>query len=646
MAGDAAWFSPTVLNPDALPALLHPLPMDHPERVDYVVDEAPFAIHEEFLAGPKRDFPRNMTNLDIVGSQSKWQIKDPLDPMTLLKPFPEVWLGSVPNKNLKPSRNLLTNRHVNPIDPIYQLPSGPCTLPAGNADFFSNRVTNLTYCGDIVGASPAPLFKRPIRECYIKECDIDQRTRPAKPTRERVRCIYGGSLDSWDCNIGKKTFGFIRYPQSNPIEPIYATEVHETPQMKYKRLKKRVLPPHKPKWNIAERVLDSMYFRAELLPDACRRHGGETVPFTGDVNYEGLRKTLETFGLKFTDVEYKRLLQVVDKEGRGKVRYRDLANSLRHCDGLELDVATELCVGLGVNWGHTKYAAQKPACMGQSCAVILDEVTRGPKKVVWSDNEQMYNPFTGLILPYHKPAKMSSNNSFAYNLNEVMAARAIKDKDKDLYIPGAYLPRKSIPTTHSCAISDACTLPHVFMEGTSPEAASSYQHDLYALGMSPKGAAPIPDKLPLTEYVPFAMEGRGHQPLPGGLDKPHPGAFGSLPQHGSAGLKAVSFQIPGPPPPKYVGEKVALIDSAKGVGQVVRKASLEGRKLSEGFIKLPTLTEIHLVPIPVNNALGQDVLWRRVEPQRPRLPYMSYKDRIHNEHKTADVSLVKSLILP
>lgn len=41
----------------------------------------------------------------------------------------------------------------------------------------------------------------------------------------------------------------------------------------------------------------------------------------GDVNYEGLRKVLETFGLKFTDVEYSRLLRVVDKEGRGKVRF-------------------------------------------------------------------------------------------------------------------------------------------------------------------------------------------------------------------------------------------------------------------------------------------------------------------------------------
>lgn len=81
MAGDAAWFNPVVLNPDALPALLHPLPMDHPERVDYVMDEAPFAIHEEFLGGHPRDFPRNLTNLDIAGSQPKYQIKYPLDPM-------------------------------------------------------------------------------------------------------------------------------------------------------------------------------------------------------------------------------------------------------------------------------------------------------------------------------------------------------------------------------------------------------------------------------------------------------------------------------------------------------------------------------------------------------------------------------------
>lgn len=50
---------------------------------------------------------------------------------------------------------------------------------------------------------------------------------------------------------------------------------------------------------------------------------------------------------------------------------------------LELDVATELGYGLGVNWGHAKYAAQKPSCMGQSCAVVKEELKRGPKKNVW-----------------------------------------------------------------------------------------------------------------------------------------------------------------------------------------------------------------------------------------------------------------------
>jgi hypothetical protein len=81
MAGDAAWFNPAVLNPDAMSALLHPLPMDHAERVDYILDDAPFAVHDEYMALPPRDFPRNMTNKDIAKSSPTFRIKDPLDPM-------------------------------------------------------------------------------------------------------------------------------------------------------------------------------------------------------------------------------------------------------------------------------------------------------------------------------------------------------------------------------------------------------------------------------------------------------------------------------------------------------------------------------------------------------------------------------------
>lgn len=79
------------------------------------------------------------------------------------------------------------------------------------------------------------------------------------------------------------------------------------------------------------------------------------------------------------------------------------------------------------------------------------------------------------------------------------------------------------------------------MEGTSPEAASSYQHDLYALGMSPIGAAPIPDKVPTTEYVPqFSVEEKhGHQ---------HVDGDGHGPQHVAGdGPKTVSFQVPTSP---------------------------------------------------------------------------------------------------
>ncbi|KAG6543550.1 hypothetical protein Mapa_015044 [Marchantia paleacea] len=130
----------------------------------------------------------------------------------------------------------------------------------------------------------------------------------------RERCNVGGCLNLFDISLGKKHFGFIRYPQSNPCDPIYPTEPHETPHMKYKRLKKAILPPHKEKWNVAERALDVMYWKAEQLPDVCRRYGNL---YSGCVDYEGLRKSLEQFGLNLNDKDYARLLRFADKEGRG-----------------------------------------------------------------------------------------------------------------------------------------------------------------------------------------------------------------------------------------------------------------------------------------------------------------------------------------
>jgi hypothetical protein len=49
----------------------------------------------------------------------------------LNKPYPEIWLVGSINKNQKPSRSLQTNRHTNPLDPMYTLPSGPSLIPCG-----------------------------------------------------------------------------------------------------------------------------------------------------------------------------------------------------------------------------------------------------------------------------------------------------------------------------------------------------------------------------------------------------------------------------------------------------------------------------------------------------------------------------------
>lgn len=50
----------------------------------------------------------------------------------LNKPYPDIWLVGPINKNMKPSRTLQTNRHISPLDPVYQLPSGPCLIPQGD----------------------------------------------------------------------------------------------------------------------------------------------------------------------------------------------------------------------------------------------------------------------------------------------------------------------------------------------------------------------------------------------------------------------------------------------------------------------------------------------------------------------------------
>ncbi|KAL2609255.1 hypothetical protein R1flu_027828 [Riccia fluitans] len=624
MALDRAWFAPVILNPNGKPSLLHPMPVDHPKRIDDVSNEGPFAVHDEFLACPKKVPYNILRNDDIEKSQPKWTIKEPLDPLTLDKPYPENWLvGAEEKKKKKLEGNLSTERHTNPLDPKYKLASGESIMPCGNSDHFSNRVSNPMDCSDIVGAKPTEYYKRPRRECR-GSCEPDPTTRPAKLTHTRTRCNVGGCLNLADISLGKKHFGFMRYPETNPVEPFYANEAHETPAMKYKRLKKAILPAHKEKWNVCERALDVMYWKSEQLPDVCRRYGDL---YSGCVDYAGLRKSLEQFGLSFNDKDYARLLRFADKEGRGVVNARDFAAQLRHNDGLEMDQAQKLGYNLGVNWGHCKYEAQKPTCMGQGCAVIVEEPKQGRTKIVWADSEQKYNPFTGEILPYQRPAMMSTGNSFQYNLNEVQAAEFMKKREENYYIPGAYVPRGSIPVTHSCAISKSCTLPHVFLEGTSDHPEGEHHHHVHQHIPDPRGSAIL-----------------GPDALARALPAADPEVFQLFqPQLSKA---SVSFQLPARIPVE-MGGRPSLLDTTKGMGAIVRKASLEGRKLSEGFIKLPNLTGIHSIPIPLNSAKGDEVMWRRVgAPRAPKQPFVSYKDRVRTNNRIADIDIVRGLILP
>ncbi|KAL3690464.1 hypothetical protein R1sor_016773 [Riccia sorocarpa] len=621
MALDSAWFNPVVLNPKALPALLHPMPVDHPKRIDDVSNEGPFAIHDEFLACPKK-VPHNiLRNDDIEKSQPTWTIKEPLDPLTLDKPYPKIWLVGAEEEKKKKHEGLATERHTNPLDPKYKLPSGKSILPSGNSDHFSNRVSNSMDCSDIEGAKPAEYYKRPLRECH-GDCEPDPTTRPAKLTHTRRRCNVGGCLNLSDISLGKAQFGFIRYPQTNPVEPFYANEPHETPTTKYKRLKKAILPAHKEKSNVCERVLDVMYWKSEQLPDVCRRYGDL---YSGCVDYAGLRKSLEQFGLRFNDKDFAKLLRFADKEGTGVVNARDFAAQLRHNDGLEMDQPHKLGYNLGVNWGHCNYEAQKPTCMGQGCAVIVEEPKHGRSKIVWADSEQKYNPFTGQLLPYQNPATMSTGNSFQYNLSEVQAAAFLKKREENYYIPGAYVPRGSIPVTHSCAISKSCTLPHVFLEGTTSHPEGEHHEHVHKHFPEPRGSAIV---------------------APDALARDLPAADSDVYERPQPSKTAISFQLPARVPVE-MGGRPSLLDTAKGVGAVIRKASLEGWKISEGFVKLPTLTEINSVPLPLNNAKGDEVIWRRVEPPRaPKQPYLSYKERVRSNNRSADIERVRGLLLP
>jgi hypothetical protein len=117
-------------------ATLEPTPADSqlpPRRPAYdsTLDHAPFETLEKYYPCPPACISRNLMTEDVEGAQVYTGIRDPLDPMCLNKPYPEIWLVGSINKNQKPSRSLQTNRHTNPLDPMYTLPSGPSLIPCG-----------------------------------------------------------------------------------------------------------------------------------------------------------------------------------------------------------------------------------------------------------------------------------------------------------------------------------------------------------------------------------------------------------------------------------------------------------------------------------------------------------------------------------
>ncbi|CAM6015979.1 unnamed protein product [Sphagnum balticum] len=388
-------------------ASLEPTPADSqlpPRRPAYdsTLDHAPFETLEKYYPCPPACISRNLMTEDVEGAQVYTGIRDPLDPMCLNKPYPEIWLVASINKNQKPSRSLQTNRHTNPLDPMYTLPSGPSLIPCGEKKFSNRTFSMMLATDDISGARAEPLYDKPCR--CLQPGDPVEEIKGSKPkiwTWMRKRSYWGHNNDLWDIDIGKKQYGFVRARESNPLEPLYPTEPVETYDMKYKRLKFRKLPPRKKKTDVGERLLDNMYWRAEQLYNMCR-NWGQPQPTESTVTYDALRYSLEKFGFYCSDKEFEKIIHYADPFNIGSVRYLNFTRALKHCDGLELDVPRPLGFDVGY-WGA-------PAALGQG-TLVLEPVARNARSTVqWSENEQVYSPLTGLpilrrsnqILPLHK----------------------------------------------------------------------------------------------------------------------------------------------------------------------------------------------------------------------------------------------------
>jgi hypothetical protein len=126
-----------------------------------------------------------------------------------------------------------SNRVVNPVDPVYELPTGgepPIEPPRA---FIRDPMFN----DDVAGAHPMPLYdERPPRD-IMNITDIEG-TRPAK--RMRVVTRDHSSLDVHDIN----TDGIFRSSRvTNPLDPVY---VHHGEQIRADDPRVRRLLPGKP----------------------------------------------------------------------------------------------------------------------------------------------------------------------------------------------------------------------------------------------------------------------------------------------------------------------------------------------------------------------------------------------------------------
>ncbi|CAK9270056.1 unnamed protein product [Sphagnum jensenii] len=570
---DLAKAAPTVPDCQAAAAAAPPA---RPAAYNTTLDHAPFETMEKYYPCPQAGISRSLMTGDVKGAQVYRTIRDPLDPMCLNKPYPGVWLEGIVDKSQKPSRTLQTNRQTSPLDPNYILPSGPSIMPSGEKKFSDRTFNMMLATDDICGAKPQPLYNKPCR-CLHEGDPVEEikGSKPKKWTWLRKLDYWGHNNDLWDIDIGKRHKGFVRERESNPLEPLYPTETVETHEMKYKRLKFVKLPPRKEKTDVGERLLDNMYWRAEKLYNMCW-NWGQPQPTANTVTYDVLRYSLEKFGFYCTDKEFERIIQYADPFKIGSVRYLNFSRALRHCDGLELDIPRPLGFDVGY-WGE-------PANLGQG-GLVLEPVARyGRSTVLWSENEPVYSPLTGLPVSRNPNPRIPLDKETSgkalqkYNYSELKAKLDCDDRKQGQqqyqYFPSSSeLPKeKKVPVLPIRQISLASSAEQIKRPSTC-------------------------------------------QPM------------------NSRRLSALDLHKCEKPSDQSA--KLAVIQTARELGAMVRNAP---QVRERAYSKYPPL---YTAMLPTNNQRGSQVLWK---PQALFKPFVPSKVREQRYHRTQDIEAVKGLV--